>query len=210
MVSSFLAFLGVSAVVIMTPGPDTAVTVRNTLLGGRLAGIATALGISTGQAIWALATSFGVVALLVASEGLFLAVKYAGAAYLMYLGLHALIAAWRGGEGALAVAQGGRKRLGPGKAYLQGLMSDLGNPKMAMFFASLLPQFATPGEGLFAALMSLSLVFSLMTFVWLTAYAVVVAKAGEVLRRPTIRRWIEGITGTLLVAVGVRIAAEQR
>ena len=99
---------------------------------------------------------------LVASEGLFLAVKYAGAAYLMYLGLHALIAAWRGGEGALAVAQGGRKRLRPGKAYLQGLLSDLGNPKMAMFFASLLPQFATPGEGLFAALMSLSLVFSLI------------------------------------------------
>src|SRR5688572_10687101 len=66
MITSFLAFLGVSAVVIMTPGPDTAVTVRNTLLGGRFAGILTALGISTGQAIWALATSFGVVALLVA------------------------------------------------------------------------------------------------------------------------------------------------
>ena len=101
-------------------------------------------------------------------------------------------------------------RLKPGRAFAQGLMSDLGNPKMAVFFASLLPQFATPGEGLFAALMSLGLIFSLMTFLWLAAYAFVIAKAGEVLRRPAIRRWIEGVTGTLLVALGVRIAAEQR
>ena len=210
MITSFLAFLGVSAVVIMTPGPDTAVTVRNTLLGGRCAGILTALGISTGQAIWALATSFGVVALLVASEVLFQAVKYAGAAYLIWLGLQALIGAWRGaGDGAIATRSSG-PRLKAGRAFAQGLMSDLGNPKMAVFFASLLPQFATPGEGLFTALMSLGLIFSLMTFLWLAAYAFVIAKAGEVLRRPVIRRWIEGVTGTLLVALGVRLAAEQR
>ena len=209
MIGSFMAFLGVSTIVIVTPGPDTAVTVRNTLLGGRLAGVLTALGISTGQAIWALATSFGVVALLVASEFLFQAVKYAGAAYLIYLGLHALIGAWRGGDSPASAPLGGTARLRPGRAFVQGLMSDLGNPKMAVFFASLLPQFATPGEGLFAALMSLGLVFSLMTFLWLAAYAFVIAKAGEVLRRPTVRRWIEGVTGTLLVALGVRIAAEQ-
>ncbi len=210
MITSFMAFLGLSAVVIMTPGPDTAVTVRNTLLGGRLAGILTALGISTGQAIWALATSFGVVALLVASEVLFQAVKYAGAVYLIWLGLQALIAAWRGsGDGSAAVLRAG-PRLRPGRAFVQGLMSDLGNPKLAVFFASLLPQFTTPGEGLFTALMSLGLIFSLMTFIWLTAYAFVIAKAGEVLRRPSIRRWIESVTGTMLVALGVRIAAEQR
>jgi threonine/homoserine/homoserine lactone efflux protein len=210
MITSFLAFLGVSAVVIVTPGPDTAVTVRNTLLGGRFVGILTALGISAGQAIWALATSFGVVALLVASEVLFQAVKYAGAAYLIWLGLQALIGAWRGTGDGVAATRSRGPRLRPGRAFAQGLMSDLGNPKMAVFFASLLPQFATPGEGLFAALMSLGLIFCLMTFVWLAAYAFVVAKAGEVLRRPAIRRWIESITGTLLVALGVRIAAEQR
>jgi threonine/homoserine/homoserine lactone efflux protein len=210
MITSFMAFLGVSAIVIMTPGPDTAVTVRNTLLGGRLAGILTALGISTGQAVWALATSFGVVALLVASEFLFQAVKYAGAAYLVWLGLHALVSAWRGTGDGSAPARRDGPRLKPGRAFAQGLVSDLGNPKMAVFFASLLPQFATPGEGLFAALMTLGLVFSVMTFLWLAAYAFVVAKAGAVLRRPAIRRWIEGVTGTLLVALGLRIAAEQR
>lgn len=209
MITSFMAFLGVSAIVIMTPGPDTAVTVRNTLLGGRLAGILTALGISTGQAIWALATSLGVVALLVASEVLFQAVKYAGAAYLVWLGVNALIAAWRGTAAAATAARRDGPRLRPGRAFAQGLVSDLGNPKMAVFFASLLPQFAAPGEGMFAALLSLGLVFSLMTFLWLAAYAFVIAKAGEVLRRPAIRRWIEAVTGTLLVALGLRIAAER-
>ena len=79
----FLAFVGVSLVVIMTPGPDTAITIRNTLFGGRAGGIFTALGIACGLTIWAIATSAGIVALLVASEPLFLAVKYAGAAYLV-------------------------------------------------------------------------------------------------------------------------------
>lgn len=78
MTSSFLAFVGVSALVIVTPGPDTAVTIRNTLFGGRTAGVLTALGVAIGQVVWALATSFGIVALLIASEPLFLAVKYAG------------------------------------------------------------------------------------------------------------------------------------
>ncbi len=93
MTGGFLAFLGISALVIMTPGPDTAMTIRNTLLGGRKAGLFTALGVSIGLTIWALATSVGLVALLIASEPVFLAVKYVGAAYLIFLGAQALWAA---------------------------------------------------------------------------------------------------------------------
>lgn len=209
--SSILAFLGVSALVIVTPGPDTAVTVRNTLFGGRAGGVFTALGVSVGQAVWAFATSLGIVALLVASEPLFLAVKYAGAAYLVWLGLHALRAAWRPGEGGdAAMAARPARRLGRGAAFRQGLVSDLGNPKMAVFFASLLPQFVPAGQPAFTAFLALGLVFSLMTFLWLAAYAAAVAKAGDVLRRPRIRRAIEGVTGVLLIALGLRIAAEQR
>ena len=96
--SSVLAFLGVSALVIVTPGPDTAVTVRNALLGGRAGGIFTALGVSVGQAVWACASRLGIVALLVASEPLFLAVKYAGAAYLVWLGLLGVMAALATGQ----------------------------------------------------------------------------------------------------------------
>ena len=90
------------------------------------------------------------------------------------------------------------------------MISDLGNPKMAVFFASLLPQFTPPGEATFSALLFLGLTFSLMTFTWLAAYAFVLAKAGDVLRRPRLRRGIEGITGAFLIALGLRIATEQR
>ena len=144
MLSSFLAFLGVSALVIATPGPDTALTIRNTLLGGRRGGVFTALGIVTGQAIWAVATSVGIVALLVASEPLFLAVKYAGAAYLVWLGLQSLRAAFRPATGPSARAT--TRPLTPSVAFSQGMVSDLGNPKIAAFFTSLLPQFVPPGS----------------------------------------------------------------
>ncbi|TPK95825.1 MULTISPECIES: LysE family translocator [unclassified Mesorhizobium] len=209
--SLFLAFLGVSFIVLATPGPDTAITIRNTLLGGRMAGVFTALGISSGQTIWALATSAGIVALLVASEPLFLAVKYAGAAYLIYLGVMALQEALRPPhrQDTATVARPAR-RLTAASAYRQGLISDLGNPKMAVFFASLLPQFVPPGGESFSALLGLGAVFAVMTFTWLALYATVVAKAGDFLRRPSIRRTIEGLTGMVLIGLGIRIATEHR
>jgi threonine/homoserine/homoserine lactone efflux protein len=210
MTASFLAFLGVSAIVIITPGPDTALTIRNTLLGGRKAGVATAGGVVAGQAIWALATSLGMVALLVASKPLFLAIKYAGAAYLVLLGLQALWGAIFPGRRSIATPSAqSRKRLGPLAAFRQGLVSDLGNPKIAVFFASLLPQFV-PGESTeFASLMLLGLVFCAMTFIWLAAYALMVARAGEVLLRPRVRRAIEALTGAVLIALGLRLATER-
>ena len=209
--SLFLAFLGVSFIVLATPGPDTAITIRNTLLGGRMAGVFTAFGISSGQTIWALATSAGIVALLVASEPLFLSVKYAGAAYLIYLGFKALQEAWRPShQQDMATIAMPSRRLTGANAYRQGLISDLGNPKMAVFFASLLPQFVPPGGESFLALLGLGAVFAVMTFAWLALYATVVAKAGDFLRRPSIRRAIEGVTGIVLIGLGIRIAAEQR
>ena len=208
----FLAFIGVSIVIITTPGPDTAITIRNTLFGGRSGGIFTALGVSCGLTIWAFATSAGIVALLVASKPLFLAVKYAGAAYLVYLGLQALREAiWptEHADGAALTSKPVR-RLSPPAAFRQGLISDLGNPKIAVFFASLLPQFVPAGAATFSGLLLLGVTFALMTFIWLTLYAAVVAKAGDFLRRPAIRRTIEGVTGTLLIGLGIRIAAEQK
>jgi threonine/homoserine/homoserine lactone efflux protein len=209
--SLFLAFLGVSFIVIATPGRDTAITIRNALLGGRAGGVFTALGIASGQTIWALATSAGIVALLVASEPLFLAVKYAGAAYLVYLGVKALQEALRPSHQAEAEAVAKPSgRLTAASAFRQGLISDLSNPKMAVFFASLLPQFVPPGQESFAALLGLGAVFAVMTFTWLALYATVVAKAGDFLRRPSIRRVIEGVTGMLLIGLGIRIATEHR
>jgi threonine/homoserine/homoserine lactone efflux protein len=206
----FLAFVSISAFVIMTPGPDTAMTIRNTLLGGRSAGLFTALGISIGLTIWALATSVGLVALLIASEPVFLAVKYAGAAYLIFMGVQALWSALLGREPQAHGAPAARRGLTAMAALRQGIISDLSNPKIAAFFSSLLPQFVPAGETSVAALFLLGVVFALMTFAWLTVYAVVVARAGDVLRRGKIRRAIEGVTGAVLVALGVRLASETR
>jgi threonine/homoserine/homoserine lactone efflux protein len=200
------AFLAIAAVVIVTPGQDTALTIRNTLSGGRRAGALTALGVSTGQAAWTLATSAGLAALLVASEPAFVALKLVGAAYLLYLGCEALWSALRRRSSRLAGARS-RTQLRGRVAFRQGALSNLGNPKMAVFFTSLLPQF---GNGSFAGLLALGLLFCSMTLVWLTAYAAVVAKAGDVLRRPPIRRVVDAIVGLVLVAFGLRLATERR
>jgi threonine/homoserine/homoserine lactone efflux protein len=197
-------FATVAILVIVTPGPDTALTIRNTLLGGRSAGIAAALGVSTGQVIWALLTSVGIAALLAASEPAFAAVKLAGAAFLVYLGLKSLVAALR--RNAPDPFEVRARRLVPLSSFRQGLVSNLGNPKMAAFFPSLLPQFVSGGDAAFWPLLALGLVFSLMTLVWLTAYAVAVARAGSVLRRPLVRRALDATLGVVLVALGVRVA----
>jgi threonine/homoserine/homoserine lactone efflux protein len=207
MPAELIGFLGVAVLVIVTPGPDTALTIRNTLLGGRAGGIATAFGVVGGQAIWALATSLGVVALLLASEPAFAAVRLAGAAYLVILGVQTLVAAWRGGSWDGGDA--GATALAPRVAARQGLVSNLGNPKMAAFFPSLLPQFVPAGEPEFAPLFLLGLLFCTMTLVWLTAYAVVVARAQGFLRRTGVKRALEAVTGTVLVALGLRLAAER-
>jgi threonine/homoserine/homoserine lactone efflux protein len=203
-VDRLAAFVGIAVVVIVTPGPDTALTIRNTLLGGRAAGVRTALGVVTGQAVWTVATSAGIAALLVASEPAFRAVKLAGAAYLILLGAQTLLRAIRGGRTAEA-----RERR-PGAAYRQGLLSNLGNPKMAAFFTSLLPQFAPGGEASFAGLLALGLLFCALTLVWLSLYAVAVARAGDMLRRTGIRRALDAVTGAVLVAFGVKLATDRR
>ncbi len=199
--ASLLAFLGVSVLLIVTPGQDTALTIRNTLVGGRRGGRRTALGVSSGQAVWALAAAAGLAALLRASEPAFLALRLAGAAYLVYLGACALWSALRGD-------QGGHRTITPrkkGAPFRQGLLSNLGNPKMAVFFTSLLPQFADT----FVGLLGLGLLFSAMTLVWLSAYASAVARAGNVLRRPRVRRALDAVTGLVLVAFGLRLATER-
>jgi threonine/homoserine/homoserine lactone efflux protein len=166
--------------------------------------------VAGGQAAWALAAAAGIAALVQASQPAFTALRLAGAAYLVLLGLHSLRAALRGGP---APADGspvaGRPRLAPAAALRQGFLSNLANPKMAAFFTSLLPQFVAGGAP-FAALLLLGLVLCVLTLVWLAAYAVAVARAGAFLRRPLVRRVTEAITGAVLVALGLRLATDRR
>ena len=212
---TLLAFVAVSAVVICTPGQDTALTIRNTLTGGRRSGIATAGGVAAGQAVWTVAASAGVVALLTASEPVFRALKLVGAAYLVYLGAHSLLAALRGRAATIPRTdqlQGSSRpvsTLAPARALRQGVISNLANPQMAVFFASLLPQFAPDGDASFAILLALGLVFCTMTFAWLTFYAVAVSSLGR-LFTANVRRALDAVAGVVLVALGLRLAAEER
>jgi threonine/homoserine/homoserine lactone efflux protein len=183
-----IGFLAVAIVVIVAPGPDFALTVKNTVRGG---GSATALGVVTGQVVWVVATAAGVAALLAASHPAFVALRLAGAAYLVWLGLAALLA--RGGHPA---------RLRPGSPYRQGLLGNLANPKMPVFFISLLPQFG----GSFLALTAHGLVFAALTLGWLT----LVSRGAALLLVPRVRRVVDVVTGVVLVALGLRLATERR
>ena len=172
------AFLGIAILVIVTPGQDTALTIRNTMLGGRSAGVATSAGVAAGQACWTVAASVGLAALLVASEPVFVALKLAGAAYLVYLGLQALRHAIRRPQPGQSSEPA--RAAGAPRAFRQGVLSNLGNPKMAVFFTSLLPQFGSS----FVSLLALGLLFCSLTLAWLSAYSFAIARAGDLLRRP--------------------------
>jgi threonine/homoserine/homoserine lactone efflux protein len=198
-----LAFLVVSAVLIVVPGQDTALTIRNTVVGGRPSGLSTAGGIATAQLVWTAATAAGLAALLVAWRPAFDALRLVGAAYLLFLGARMLRDAFRARSHESRAASGNPRT--PRRAYRQGLLSNLGNPKMGVFFTSLLPQFA----GTVAGVLALGAVFAGMTLVWLAAYAIVVARVGDALLRPRVRRAIDAVTGVVLVALGARLAGER-
>ena len=202
MLTNLLLFAGVSLVVIVTPGPDTALTVRNALFGRR-SGVLTAVGVGTGQLAWALLTACGVASVLAAHQGALTVLRLAGAAYLVGLGAHALWASWR----SPSTASPPRPRRGARRSFAQGLVSNLANPKMAVFFLSLLPQFAGPDPSL-PALAGLGLLFAVMTVIWLAAYALVVDRARNVLQRNAVRRWMDRVTGAVLIGLGVRVATE--
>jgi threonine/homoserine/homoserine lactone efflux protein len=209
MMTELVAFVPVAAVVICTPGPDTALTIRNALAGGRAAGILTAAGVAIGQGVWTVAASLGLTGLLRASAPAFLALKVAGAAYLIFLGIQSLRAA-RARRGHDAVDAQARQPMRPVRALRQGLLNDLGNPKMAGFFVGLLPQFAGTGRGSLVAFLGFGFLFCLLTFCWLTFYSLVVARARALFDRPRIRRALDALTGCVLIGLGIRLAAEQR
>jgi threonine/homoserine/homoserine lactone efflux protein len=206
----FATFLVLSIVVIVTPGPDTMLTIRNSLLGGSRGGVFTAIGVALGQMTWTLATSAGLAALLLASRPAFMAVKLAGALYLVYLGARALLRAlWPGGA-SRSSNRGDRAPITDSESLRQGMWSNLGNPKMAVFFPSLLPQFVPKVESTFGTLLALGLIFCLLTLLWLSAYAIAVSRAGNLLRRRGVGRTVDAITGATLVGFGIRWAGERR
>jgi RhtB (resistance to homoserine/threonine) family protein len=206
---NILAFVVVATVIVVVPGPDMALVLRNGLRGGRRAALATALGVNAGLVVWALAAALGIAALLQASATTFTLLKLAGAAYLAYLGIRLLLDSFRARRPpGTAVAPA--PPLTASAALRQGLLTNLLNPKVAVVYTTFIPQFVQPGSGAGARTMLLAATFVLMGTVWLTAYALAVAGVGRALARPTMRAWVERATGAVLVALGVRLAFERR
>lgn len=204
-----LLFVGVAAIVIIVPGPDTAVVTKNILLHGRRAALGTSLGVGAGLSLWTLAAAVGVASVLRASAVAFTALKLIGAVYLIWLGVQALRAARHTRSDAQPLIAS-RPEMSARGGFRQGLLSDLANPKIGIFFTSLLPQFVNPGQSVLFPFLVLGAVFVLMTIAWLTAYCLVAARAAETLQRPRVRAVMDRITGVVLVALGLRLALEHR
>lgn len=211
MIVHLWAFLGIATLVIVMPGPDTAVVTKNALLHGRRSALATALGVNTGLLMWTVCAALGVAAVVRASAVAFTVLKLVGAAYLIYLGVLALRAASRHARGDAAAGNApAHDGVGALSGYRQGLLSNLANPKIAVFFTSLLPQFVASREAVFSPSLLLGSMFVLITLVWLCGYAIVAAKASALLSRPRVRAALDRVTGVVLVGLGIRLALEHR
>lgn len=204
-----LAFAGVATLVIVTPGPDMALVTRNAVAHGRRAALLTSLGVCSGILVHALASGLGLSALLLASAAAFTIVKLLGAGYLVFLGLQALWSSRR--EPATHSGADRSRATGPRdqSAFRQGLLSNVLNPKLVVFFLTLLPQFVSPGESVLSQSLLLGGLFELITVVWLLSYSLAVVRVGEALRRRRVRQWIERATGGMLVVLGARLALER-
>jgi threonine/homoserine/homoserine lactone efflux protein len=203
--SALVAYLAIAGLLVITPGPDMALVTKNALTRGSRAALATAFGIEAGLLVWTGASVLGIAALLRASATAFTVVKLAGAAYLVYLGVTAFLSL-RPTKEEKPVAPGPRIVITQGSPFRQGLLSNVFNPKIAVFFTSLIPQFVTPGPSATAESVLLAGIFIGMGLVWLTSYAFIASTASAVLRRPAITKALAVLTGCVLIGFGLRLA----
>jgi threonine/homoserine/homoserine lactone efflux protein len=204
------AFLGIAALVIIAPGPDTVLVTKNAVLHGRRAALGTSLGVNAGLVIWTVAAALGVATVVRESAVAFSVLKLLGAAYLIWLGVQALLAARRRTAHDASGARRSGVTIGARLGFRQGLLSNLGNPKIAVFFTALLPQFVSSHAPVLGPFLLLGGLFVLMTAAWLCSYALVAVKVSSVLTRPRVKAALDGLTGLVLVGLGVRLALEQR
>jgi threonine/homoserine/homoserine lactone efflux protein len=199
-------FLAVSAILVITPGVDMALVTKNALLHGRAAAQATALGINVGIFFWTIAAAAGLAAVIAASATAFTVIKLVGACYLVVVGVRALLASRHVASSSSTT----RRPVAAAAAFRQGLTSNLLNPKIAVFFTSLLPQFVDAGHASVRDLLLLGALFNAMGVVWLLTYAAIAARGQDVLRRPRVQRAFDRLSGIALVALGARLAVERR
>lgn len=201
------AFIGVAALLTIMPGADMALVTKNVLTVGRKRAMLTIVGICAGCVIHATASALGLSAILATSATAFNVVKTLGAGYLIWIGIQSIRESRQTAAPARATEESPRARLGP---FLQGFLTNILNPKVAVFYLTFLPQFISPGEPVLRRSLLLASVHIAMGFIWLTAYAWFIDRVGAVLTRPRVKMWLERVTGGLLIALGARLAWERR
>lgn len=206
--AALLAFTVIAFLTVITPGLDSMLVLRHSLVGGRRAGLAVVAGINVGCLTWATASLVGLTALLTASRWAYDAVRIAGAAYLVWLGASML---WKtftrrpAGEPEIIVAKTGRW-----PAFRAGLVTNLLNPKPGVFYMSLLPQFLPGGPANAAWGMLLVAIHLGIGLIWLPLIVWTAAKARHLFLRDRFRRWLDRLTATVLIGLGVKLATESR
>lgn len=202
-----VAFLGVAAVLTVTPGPDMAFVTQAVLRHGRRAGLWASVGICAGLSVHATASAIGVSVLLARSAEAFTLLKLAGGLFLLYLGASSLLAARRRGAPPEAQAPGPAPH--PRRVLVQGFLSNVLNPKVAVFYLAFLPQFIGPGDPALQRSVLLAGLHIAMGLVWLPLYASAVHRAGALLRTSHAKARLEQLTGALLMALGARLLLER-
>jgi threonine/homoserine/homoserine lactone efflux protein len=203
--SLFLAFIAISLLLAVTPGPDMALVTRNALAHGPRGVFLTTAGIALALVIWVTASAVGVAAVLKASTTLFYALKLIGGLYLAYLGIRAWLASREKPGDLLA----GAKAAPAGSIFRQGLISAGTNPKLGVFFVTFLPQFVDPHQQLLPQLLLLGSVFALIGWTWMNVYGLLISRVRDFITAPRVRQWMDRLTGTVLIGLGVRLAVER-
>ena len=204
MLHTLLTFLPVAVLLSMTPGVATALVVRNAARGGRRHALQTTFGNSVGVLAWACFAAVGIAAVVAASAAVFDAVKLAGAALLLVIGVRSLLGRHdaRVDRGA-AIASGGA-------AFREGLVTSLANPKLAAFFVALFPQFIPRGAPVLPNTLAMTAVILAVDLVWYSTLAVLVVRARRAFTEGGWGRRIERLTGAVLIGLGIRLALERR
>ncbi len=204
--TGWIIFLTASLVVIAAPGPDNILVLTRGVTLGRRAALVSAAGASVGLVCHSLFAAAGLSALLAGSAVAFSVVKYAGAAYLIYLGIAALLSRER-----FVLAEREVPPVGLGSVFTQAVASNVLNPKIAVFFLAYLPQFADPSAGTAPQLLALGLAFALLTWAIFSAVAFFSGGLGEWLRsRPRVAGGLGWLTGSVLICLGLRLALPER
>ena len=208
----YLAFAGIAAVLTITPGADMALVAKNVLTRGPKGSFATILGICSGLFVHATASALGLSAILARSARAFEIVKWAGAVYLFYLGVMALRRAVKSSAPASLerTEDAAKKREGWWGGYLEGLFTNLLNPKVALFYLTFLPQFIAPGDPVLRVSLFLASLHVVMGLVWLSIYSRTLHKLNTRLAGGRVRRAIEAATGGLLMALGAKLVFARR